>query len=170
MICIFFGCIVCSLRCEWQSYAKTLKLLFLGRRRSSRLIESPWVYNWVKKKHAFVTIDNDGHSCKAPGIVSGGTLLKKKIRGSVFGKSQVEGSTLRPSLDIRSERMEADRMLMRDHLEEDDEFVIPREHFSSSAKKAAGQTGRVSGCSGLSAKTCGQTASGGKQLRSQVCN
>ena len=48
--------------------------------------------------------------------------------------------------------------------------MIPREHFSSSAKKAAGQTGGKSGCSGLSAKTRGQTASGGKQLRSQVCN
>ena len=66
--------------------------------------------------------------------------------------------------------MEADRMLMRDQLEEDDEFVILREHFSSSAKKAAGQTGRKSGCSGLSAKTRGQTTSGRKQLRRQVCN
>ena len=54
---------------------------------SNLQIESPWGYNEAKKKPAFVTIDDDGHSCKALGIVSGGTLLKKKVRRSVFGKS-----------------------------------------------------------------------------------
>ena len=43
-----------------------------------------------------------------------------------------------------SERMEADRMLTRDQLEEEDAFVTPREHFSSSGRKAIGPGGRKS--------------------------
>uniref|UniRef100_A0A162A2L0 Uncharacterized protein n=1 Tax=Daucus carota subsp. sativus TaxID=79200 RepID=A0A162A2L0_DAUCS len=68
-------------------------------------------------------------------LIIGGTLLKKKVSGSMFGISQAEGSTPRPSLDIHSEWMEADRMLMRDHLEEDDEFVTPREHTLGAWRK-----------------------------------
>ncbi|KAL1802555.1 hypothetical protein ACET3Z_031202 [Daucus carota] len=123
-----------------------------GRRRISRLIESPWVYNWTKKKPGYITIDDDDYNCRPARIVSGGTLLRKKVSGSVFGKSQGEVSTPVPRLDIRNERMDADKMRVSVPDEEDDEFVTPREGFDSSGKKTAGRSDRRSGGSGFSAK------------------
>ena len=64
-------------------------------------------------------------------------MLKKKVRESVFGKSQVDVSRQLPRLDICSERMDADRMRSNVPDVEDDEFVTPRESFDSSGKKTA---------------------------------
>ncbi|KAL1825513.1 hypothetical protein ACET3Z_012291 [Daucus carota] len=119
-----------------------------GRRRSSRLINSPWVYNWTKKKLEYISIDDDSYSCRPPGIVSGGTLLRKKVSGSVFGKPQGKVSTPLPRLDIRNERMDADRVRPSIPDEEDDEFLTPQERFDSSGNKIAGQTNSKSGASG----------------------
>ncbi|XP_063939410.1 uncharacterized protein LOC135148373 isoform X2 [Daucus carota subsp. sativus] len=137
-----------------------------GRRRSSRLIASPWVHNWPKKPPAFVTIDDDGESCRTPGIVSGGTLLRKKVRGSVFGKSHGEGSTS-TRMEIRSPSLEANRMMMRDQLEDDDAFVTPREQFSNSGRKETEQSGRKMGSYVLPRKARGQMASSGNKQQSQ---
>ncbi|KAL1805756.1 hypothetical protein ACET3Z_028824 [Daucus carota] len=95
------------------------------------------VYNWTKKKPEYISIDDGGYSSRPAGIVSGSILLKKKVRGSVFSKSQVEVSRQLPRLDIRSERMDVDRMHSNVPDEEDDEFVTPRECFDSSGKKIA---------------------------------
>ena len=128
-------------------------LMWLGRRRSSRLIAIPWLYNWTKKKPEYVTIDDDGSSGRYPGIVSGGSLLKKKVSGSVIGKSLGEVLTPLPRLEIRSERMDADQLRKNASDEEDDDFMTPEECFDSSGKKTAGQAGRKAGWSGLSAKS-----------------
>ena len=145
------------------------KLLIVGRRRSSRLIASPWVHNWPKKPPAFVTIDDDGESCRTPGIVSGGTLLRKKVRGSVFGKSHAEGSTS-TRMEIHTPRLEANRMMTRDQLEDDDAFVTSREQFSNSGRKETGKSGRNMGSYVLPRKARGQMASSGKKMQSQVRN
>ncbi|KAL1805656.1 hypothetical protein ACET3Z_028724 [Daucus carota] len=139
-----------------------------GRRRSSRLINSPWVYNWTKKKLEYISIDDDGHSCRPPGIVSGGTLLRKKVSGSVFGKPQGKVSTPLPRLDIRNERMDADRVRPSIPDEEDDEFLTPQERFDSSGNKIAGQTNSKSGATGFPAKTRLRTVSRPNHLRSRV--
>ncbi|WOG92551.1 hypothetical protein DCAR_0311823 [Daucus carota subsp. sativus] len=138
-----------------------------SRRRSSRLIASPWVHNWPKKPPAFVTIDDDGESCRTPGIVSGGTLLRKKVRGSVFGKSHAEGSTS-TRMEIHTPRLEANRMMTRDQLEDDDAFVTSREQFSNSGRKETGKSGRNMGSYVLPRKARGQMASSGKKMQSQV--
>ena len=91
MIFLFFGCIVCSLRCVLRSYAKTFKLMLVGRKRSSRLIESSWVYNWAKKNPAFVTIDDDGDSYKALGIVSGVPCLRRKYVEACLANLKLRG-------------------------------------------------------------------------------
>ncbi|XP_017226188.1 uncharacterized protein LOC108202309 [Daucus carota subsp. sativus] len=135
------------------------------RRRSSRLIASPWLYNWTKKKPEYVTIDDDGSSGKYPGIVSGGSLLRKKVSGSVVGKGPGEVTTPLPRLDIRRERMEADEMRRSAADEEDDEFMTPEERFGSSGKKTAGLDVGKDGCSRLSAKSRVSTASIVKRLR-----
>ena len=142
-------------------------LMWLGRRRCGRLIASPWLYNWTKKKPEYVTIDDDGSSGRHPGIVSGGSLLKKKVRGSVIGKSPSEVTTPLPRLDIHRERMEADQMRQNASDEEDD-FMTPEECFKSSGKKSTGQAGGKAGCSGLAAKSRVSTASIVKQLRIKV--
>ena len=49
-----------------------------------------------------------------------GTLLRKKVSGSVFGKSRGEVSTPVPRFDIRNERMDADKMRASVPDEEDD--------------------------------------------------
>ena len=142
--------------------------MWLGRRRSGRLISSPWLYNWTKKKLEYVTIDDDGSSGRYPGIVSGGSLLKKKVRGSVIGKSPSEVTTPLPRLDIHRERMEADQMRQNASDEEEDDFMTPEECFNSSGKKSAGQAGGKAGCSGLAAKSRVSTASIVKRLRIKV--
>ena len=114
---------------------KLLFLVCLGRRRSSRLIESPWVYNWTKKKPGYITIDDDGYNCMPARIVSDGTLLRKNVSGSVFDKSQGEVSTPVPRLDICNERMDVDKMRASVPDEEDDDFVTPREGFDSSGNQ-----------------------------------
>ncbi|KAL1831416.1 hypothetical protein ACET3Z_001067 [Daucus carota] len=136
-----------------------------GRRRSGRLISSPWLYNWTKKKPEYVTIDDDGSSGSHPGIVSGGSLLKKKVRGSVIGKSPSEVTTPLPRLDIRRERMEADQMRQNGLDEEEDDFMTPAECFNSSGKKSAGQDGGKAGSSSLAGKSRVSTASIVKRLR-----
>ena len=143
-------------------------LICLGRKRSGRLIASSWLYNWTKKKPEYVIIDDDGSSGRYPGIVSGGTLLKKKVRGSVIGKSTGEVPTQLPRLDIRRERMEADQLRWTASDEVDDDFMTPLECFDSSGKKAAGQAGRKAGCSSLSEKSRVSTASIVKRLRIKV--
>ena len=54
------------------AYNKLFCVMWLGRRRSSRLIANPWLYNWTKKKTEYVTIDDDGSSGNSPEIVAGG--------------------------------------------------------------------------------------------------
>ncbi|KAL1831018.1 hypothetical protein ACET3Z_000669 [Daucus carota] len=86
--------------------------MLVGRKRSSRLIESSWVYNWAKKNPAFVTIDDDGDSCKALGIVSGVPCLRRKYVEACLANLKLRGPHQGLSLDISNERMEAHRMLM----------------------------------------------------------
>lgn len=95
------------------------------------------MYNWAKKKPAFITIEDEGYTCESAKVVSGGTLLMKKVRGKVVVDDTGKLSAPWPGLDIRSERMDADELSRRESLEEDDEFMTPGEHFGSSGKKAA---------------------------------
>lgn len=126
------------------------------------------MFNWKKKPAEFVTIDDDGDSSKGPGFVSGGTLLKKKVRGSVIGNAQTVGYT--PTrLDIRSERMEPEIVFSRDVVdEEEDAFMTPGERFSSPVR--SGSTGRKSESRVRAGKTRGQSGSCVKKLRRQVNN
>ena len=143
-------------------------VIWLGRRRSGRLIASPWLYNWTKKKPEYVTIDDDGSSGNAPETVTGGSSLKKNKRGEASIKSPGEVATPVNRLDIRSEWLDAERMRRSSGAKEDDDFMTPQERFDSSGKKIAGQAGRKAGCSSLSAKSRVSTASIVKQLRSKV--
>ena len=127
------------------------------------------MHNWPKKPPAFVTIDDDGGSCRTPGIVQGGTLLRKKVRGSVFAKSHGDGSTS-TTLEIRSDMAEEDRMLTRDQVEDDDAFVTPREQFSASGRKETKHSGRKLESYVMPRKTRGQMASSVEKIQSQVCN
>ena len=95
------------------------------------------MYNWAKKKPAFITIEDEGYTCESAKVVSGGTLLMKKVRGKVIVDDTGKLSAPWPGLDIRSERMDADELSRSESLEEDGEFITPREHFGSSGKKAA---------------------------------
>ncbi|KAL1809459.1 hypothetical protein ACET3Z_026449 [Daucus carota] len=87
-----------------------------GRRRSNRLIESPWVFNWKKKNPVFVDLE-DGRS-------SVNLALDK----------------LSPK-EARKESMDNDRVRGGDTTEDEDDFVTPGEKFTSSGKKRPAQSG-----------------------------
>ncbi|KAL1818627.1 hypothetical protein ACET3Z_013496 [Daucus carota] len=71
-------------------------------------------------------------------------------------------------MEIRSPRLEANRKMTRDQLEDDDAFVTPREQFSNSGRKETEQSGRKMGSYVLPRKARGQMASSGKKMQSQL--
>ena len=112
--------------CVPQTCCNRSILFFLcvaGRRRSSRLIESPWVFNWPKKRPLFVNLEEDSLDKKME-------ILLKRSRQEVNDTTCSAHHTLRSSSkDVRSLGM---------HVSEDeDEFVTPGENFQSSGKKRA---------------------------------
>lgn len=106
-----------------------------ARRRSARLIESPWVYNWPKKAPIYINIDSDNSilvdrrtkTMNKKGIEQVNTL--QYGRGATSGSNNVVQIG---SLDIRSEwgmGKVSDGNVFKD---DDDNFVTPYEHFGKS--------------------------------------
>ena len=114
-----------------------ISILSAGRRRSSRLIESRWVFNWPKKPAVFVNLGEDeiGNSKHE---VDGENKSGKKKGG--LGVQTPSGAADR--LDIRNERLES---------EEYDDFMTPPEKFSSSGSK---RPARIQMGNGNSASMC----------------
>ncbi|WOG99240.1 hypothetical protein DCAR_0518588 [Daucus carota subsp. sativus] len=97
------------------------------RRRTNRLIESPWVYNWKKKALVFVILDDDGNNNSISHLVGQNIALKDSRVGS-RGINNLDSRTLTlPKLDIRNEMIVADRRKRGDESERDDDFVTPCE-------------------------------------------
>lgn len=89
--------------------------LTAGRRRSSRLIASPWVFNWPKKPPVFVNLDEDQIGNSTPKVDAKNNSGRKKGSLGVISPPGVVG------------RLETS--------EDDDDFVTPLEKFSSSGSK-----------------------------------
>ncbi|KAK1396384.1 hypothetical protein POM88_006247 [Heracleum sosnowskyi] len=108
-----------------------------GRRRSGRLIQSPWLYKGPKKRPAFVILDASPTIEKFHVASEGGlTTVNKDISTNVVGLSGVEMRRLNVggNLDVRSERRIYNRAESANMSDEDDVFVTPGEHFGDSSK------------------------------------
>ncbi|KAL1824188.1 hypothetical protein ACET3Z_010966 [Daucus carota] len=104
-----------------------------GRRRSSRLIANPELYNWPKKKPAFINLEEDGATGEEANIVG------KKQRAEVIVSTPKGVSKTKRNLTSPIGKKVAGSNIETGSVEEEDEFVTPRENFGSSWKKAAQQ-------------------------------
>ena len=81
--------------------------LSVGRRRSSRLIESPWVFNLPKKQPLFLNLDEDENINNTIKVDGWNTPGNGKKSGNLGGQSS---SSVLTRQDIRIERIEDDRL------------------------------------------------------------
>ncbi|KAL1805777.1 hypothetical protein ACET3Z_028845 [Daucus carota] len=124
-----------------------------GRRRSSRLIASPWVFNWPKKPAVFVNLGVDETSNSKHEL--DGKTKSGKIKVGL-GVENPPGAVDR--LDVRNEMLES---------EEDDDFMTPAEKFSNSGSK---RPARIQMGSGNSAIMCTSVREKKARLSRSVLN
>ncbi|KAL1802599.1 hypothetical protein ACET3Z_031246 [Daucus carota] len=101
------------------------------RRRSARLIESPWVYNRPKREPVYVDLDEDGGG-SFEGLHNPVRKLQKlQVQNPSAGgtKSGSDIAVNHGNLELRSEWEMGNGSQVAQDSEEEDDFVTPAEHF-----------------------------------------
>ena len=93
---------------------------------SSRLIESLELYNWPKKKSAFINLEDEGDTCKEEKVVGEKISISKQQRAQVIVNTPRGVSTTRHILASPMGKKDDGRAMESGSVEEEDEFVTRR--------------------------------------------
>lgn len=117
--------------CKLNNNVLCLLFCRVERRRSARLIESPWVYNRPKRGPVYVDLDEDGGG-SFEGLHNPVRKLQKlQVQNPSAGgtKSGSDIAVNHGNLELRSEWEMGNGSQVAQDSEEEDDFVTPAEHF-----------------------------------------